>query len=107
MPAPDPSYTPEGSQLCPIPPSGNQGYDYGTNLYLVDSTRNWAAGRYRPGQDELDCDGLLVSKFTATQVVYQFGSGYSNPRTNSLLAAGDSFQVAVNGLTYTGTVHYT
>src|SRR5260370_677595 len=69
LPSPSPTYTPEGHQLCPLPPSGNQGYDHGTSLYLFDSARNWAGGRYRPDLGELDCIGLIVSSFTPTRVV--------------------------------------
>ena len=69
---------PGRTQLCPLaPPAGNQGYDYRTNLYLYDRTRNWAGGRYRPELSELDCVGLLVSKFSANQVVIQFGAAYA------------------------------
>ena len=109
MPAANPNYTPEGTQLCPLPASGNQGYDYGTNLYVFDSSRNWAGGRYRPALNELDCVGLLVSKYTPTQVVLQFGSAYAQyqQKDNYLLAEGDKYEIAVNGATFDGTVHYT
>ena len=110
MPAPNPTYTPAGTQMCPLaPPPGNQGYDYGTSLFLFDSSRNWAGGRYRPELNELDCVGLLVSKFTPTQVVFQYGSAYATyqQKDNYLLAEGDSYQLTVNGANYSGTVHYT
>jgi len=110
MPSPNPNHTPEGTpQLCPLPPSGNQGYDYGTLLYLFDQPRNWAGGRYRPELNELDCVGLLVSKYTATQVVFQFGSAYADyqQKDNYLLAEGDGYQIAVNGANFSGSVHYT
>ncbi|HLX88447.1 MAG TPA: hypothetical protein VKR22_08355 [Acidimicrobiales bacterium] len=110
MPAANPNHTPEGTpQLCPLPPSGNQGYDYGTNLYIFDTPRNWAGGRYRPELNELDCVGLLISKYTPTQVVFQFGSAYAQyqQQDNYLLAEGDAFQAAVNGATFSGNVHYT
>ena len=110
MPAANPTYTPAGTQLCPLaPPAGNQGYDYGTSLYLYDSGRNWAGGRYRPELSELDCVGLLVSKFSASQVVFQFGAAYAQygQQHNYLLAEGDPYQIAVNGATFSGSVHYT
>lgn len=109
MPTPNPTYTPEGTQLCPLAASGNEGYDYGTDLYLFDSPRNWAGGRYRPELQELDCVGLLVTTFTPTKVVFQFGSAYTKDgaKNNYVLAEGDAYQLAVNGATFTGTVNYT
>ena len=110
MPSPNPTYTPAGTQLCPLaPPAGNQGYDYGTSLFMFDVPRNWAGGRYRPELNELDCVGVLVTKFTPTQVVFQFGAAYAayQQKDNYLLAEGDAYQLAVNGATYSGTVHYT
>jgi hypothetical protein len=109
LPAPNPDYTPEGHQLCPLPPSGDQGYDYGTNLYLYDTARNWAGGRYRPALGELDCIGLIVQSFTATKVVFKLGSAYAQyqKQDNYLLAEGDGYEVAVNGAVSRGSVHYT
>ena len=109
LPTANPDYTPEGHQLCPLPPAGSQGYDYGTNLYLYDPSRNWAGGRYRPDLGELDCIGLLVQSFTPTKVVFKFGSAYAQyqKQDNYLLAEGDPFEVAVNGAILRGTVHYT
>ena len=110
QPTPDPTYAPAGTQLCPLaPPAGDQGLDYGTNLYVFDVPRNWAGGRYRPQLNELDCVGLLISKFTATQVVLQFGAAYAQyqQKDNYLLAEGDAYQIAVNGASFSGTVHYT
>jgi hypothetical protein len=109
-PTPNPTYTPAGTQLCPLPPpTGDQGLDYGTSLYVFDVPRNWAGGRYRPQLNELDCVGLLISKFTATQVVLQFGAAYAQyqQKYNYLLAEGDAYQIAVNGAMFSGTVHYT
>lgn len=110
LPPPNPTYTPEGHPpLCPLTPSGNQGYDYGTSFYLADTGRNWAGGRYRPSLNELDCIGLVESKFTQTQVVFQFGSAYAQyqQQYNYLLAEGDPYQLQVNSATFSGTVHYT
>jgi len=110
QPAANPTYTPEGHPpLCPLSPAAEQGYDYGTSLYLYDSARNWAGGRYRPELGELDCIGLIVSTFTPTKVVFQFGSAYAQYQNqdNYLLAEGDGYQLAVNGATAQGSVHYT
>jgi hypothetical protein len=107
--AANPTFTPEGHQLCPLPPAGNQGFDYGVSFYLFDPARNWAGGRYRPELGELDCIGLLTSSFTPTKVVFSFGSAYSQyqQKYNYLLAEGDPYQLVVNGATAQGTVHYT
>ncbi len=110
LPAPNPAYTPEGHPpLCPAPPSGNQGYDYGTSYYLADTSRNWSGGRYRPELNELDCIGLVTSSFSATEVMFTFGSAYAQyqQKYDYLLAEGDTYQLAINGATYQGTVHYT
>ena len=95
--------------MCPVPPTAGQGYDYGTNLYLSDSARNWSAGRYRTELNELDCIGLLVTHYTPTQAVFRFGSAYAQyqAKSNYLLAAGDPYELAVNGTVFHGTVHYT
>ena len=75
-PAPNPAGSPSNQPLCPVTIQGNAGLDYGTSLYLDDTTGNWAAGRYRPSASELDCIGLIVTKFTATEVDFRLGSGY-------------------------------
>lgn len=109
-PPANPTYAPAGTQLCPLPPpSGDQGLDYGTSLYIFDTPRNWAGGRYRPELNELDCVGVIITKFTPTQVVFQFGATYAQYQQahNYLLAEGDAYQLAVNGATFSGTVHYT
>src|SRR5262249_7185914 len=76
-PLPNPSYQPLGHP--PLGPpnatraSSSYGFDYGTNLYLADSTQHpvWSAGRYRPSLNELDCIGVIVIKFTRTLVVFR------------------------------------
>jgi hypothetical protein len=109
LPASNPTFTPEGHPLCPLPPSGNQGFDYGLSFYLADTGRNWSGGRYRSELGELDCIGLNASTFTSTKVVFTFGSAYTQYQQahNYLLAEGDPFQLVVNGATIQGNVHYT
>ena len=75
----------------------DSGQDYGSGFYLQDVTAGWTAGQ------DGDCVGLVVSSYTATQVVYTFGSNYSN---YGLLNAGDSYTLAVAGATFSGTVSY-
>jgi hypothetical protein len=110
-PSPNPTYAPPGHPLCPTtPPTGNvgrYGFDYGTSLYLHDSGQRspWTAGRYLPGRRELDCIGLIITKFTPTTVVFRLGGAY--PRypgapTSYHLVSGDSFYVVVNGARFAG-----
>ena len=44
-----------------------------------------------------------MSSYTNTQVVYQFGSGYTVYGTAN---SGDGFSVMVQGAAYSGTVSY-
>ena len=115
-PALNPAYHPPAltHRLCPakpVLPLARYGWDYGTHLYLVDSSQHpvWAAGRYRPALGELDCIGLLISKYTPTKIVFRLGAAYPTiPGTPAhyALAAGDKFTVAVNGARYSGVVRY-
>ena len=105
-PAPNPAGSPANRPLCPGAISGNAGLDYGTNLYLADTTANWAAGRYRPAANELDCIGLVVTKFTPTEVDYRLGGFYAQVYPKLALTVGDAVQVAVNGATRAVHVKY-
>lgn len=110
-PQPAPSYKPAPPNGTRPPygctTSGNVGYDYGTKLWLADAAkgRGWAAGRYRAGVKELDCVGLLVSSYTPTKIVYRLGADYEVHHYK--LAAGDPYQISVNGTSEHGVVHYT
>ena len=110
-PQPSPSYKPTPPKGTTPPygctTTGNVGYDYGTKLWLADlkQGRVWSAGRYRPGLKELDCVGLLISSYTQTKVVYRFGADYKVHGYQ--LAAGDPYQVSINGVQKRGVVHYT
>ncbi len=78
---------------------GATGDTYGTTgLWFSDETQSWTAGQSG------DCIGLVVSSYTNTQIVYQFGSFYSgfNP-----LTSGDSYKLEVQGIAHTGTATYT
>ena len=115
-PSPDPGYHPPSLShpLCaarPTKPLAQYGFDYGTRLFLQDSTQrpSWAAGRFRPAIGELDCIGLLIKQHSATKVVYQLGAAYPhipNTRSTWVLASGDTYIVGVNGASSTGKVHY-
>jgi hypothetical protein len=72
----------------------------------VDTDQNWAAGRYRPSIGELDCIGLIVTKFTSSEVDFRFGSGYAQFYPKYTLAPGDTVQISVNGASKTVPVKY-
>jgi hypothetical protein len=99
-PKPDPPGHPSGQNGCPVIP-GDDGYDYGTSLYLAVPARGWAGGRYRPSLNETDCIDLVVTKFTATEVDFHFGPFYAKNSSQFSLNDGDEVQVAVNGATRT------
>ena len=105
-PAPNPSGSPSNQPLCPVVIKGNVGLDYGTSLYLNDNTGNFAAGRYRPTVNELDCIGLIVTKFTPTEVDFRPGSGYQQFSPKYQINDGDAIEVAVNGASKTVHVKY-
>ena len=114
-PGRNPSYAPAGHGGCAvIAPTGNLarfGYDYGTAVYLHDSSSSpvWGAGRYRAGTGELDCVGVIITKFTSSTIVLSLGVAYpSYPgvRAKYNLKPGDSYSVHVNGLTFAGHIRY-
>ena len=69
----------------------------GTDLTFGDTTGSWGAGTGG------DCIGLVVSSYSATQIVYQFGSGYNS---FGVLNSGDGYQLTVLTATHSGTVTY-
>jgi hypothetical protein len=86
------------------------GYDYGNSFYLQDESTSptWSAGRYRPGS-ELDCVGMLVKRFTPSTIVFSLGSAYPTypgVARHYRLRSGDRYSVVVNGVIFTGRVHY-
>src|SRR5579885_900264 len=107
VPAPNPKVSPSNQPLCPLAISGNAGLDYGTQFSLVawdgqpDSTnvQLYAAGRYRPSLNELDCIGIVVLLHTPDRVSFTFGHAYeqyykAKPR---LLKNGDVVEVTFRG----------
>ncbi len=101
--AADPTVTITGSNLGTEPPGspagcGTTGDNFpGSSLTFNDTTGGWGAGTGG------DCIGLVVSSFSRSQIVYQFGSGYNTYGTAN---SGDAFNVTVQGATYSGTVTY-
>jgi hypothetical protein len=104
-PRPSPAAHPSGQNGCPAI-AGDDGYDYGTSLYLAVPAKSWAGGRYRPSLNETDCIDLVVTKFTATEVDFHFGPFYAQNHAQFSLDNGDEVEVAVNGATKTVHVKY-
>ncbi len=112
QPAPDPASVPEGQQGCPAAPAAGDGHLYGTHLYFTDlharvgSYTSWTAGEFTPGGNgQFDCVGLVIDRWTPTEVVFGFGNLYDKmiPQNYYLLSSGDTFQVWVQGATFRGT----
>src|ERR1022692_1066365 len=107
QPRHDPGCHPAGQGVC-----GNYtGYDYGNSLYLADRANGhgFAAGRYRPSIPELDAISFVITKYSATEIVFHFGNWYNQigmPRYHYQLAADDHVTVTVRGSSRSTTVKY-
>lgn len=110
VPAPNPTYSPSNRPLCPKVIHGDAGRDFGTSFYLTayqSSTFLYAAGRYRPSLNELDCIGLIVLSAKSTAVRFELGAAYRQASFGySEIVNGDRVQVVLNGSAKTVTVHY-
>jgi hypothetical protein len=104
-PAPSPAKHPAGLNGCPAL-AGDNGYDYGTSLYVVAPAKNWSGGRSRPTSNEVDCLDLVVTRFTQTEVDFHFGPFYRSAYPQFALTPGLQVQVAVNGATANAVVRY-
>lgn len=99
----DPTVTISGSNLGTEPPGGPAGCSTsgdnftGTSLTFNDLSGSWGAGTGG------DCIGLVVSSYSSSQIVYQFGSGYN---TYGVANSGDSYNLTVQGASYSGTITY-
>jgi hypothetical protein len=105
LPAPSPAAHPSGQNGCPTI-AGDNGFDYGTSLYIAVPSQNWSGGRYRPSLNETDCLDLVVTKFTSTEVHFHFGPFYTKFYPQFSLAAGLQVTVVVNGARFNTTVTY-
>jgi hypothetical protein len=92
-----PTVTVTGSNFGATAPSGtaetcnagDTGDDYANyGLYFQDTTENWGAGQTG------NCIGLLVTSWSATQVVFTFGNEYSN---YGPIKTSDQIEVIVQG----------
>jgi hypothetical protein len=116
VPAPNPATSPSGQPLCPLKISGNAGLDYGTGFSLIvwdgqvedANAQLYAAGRYRPKLNELDCIGIVVLTHTPTRVTFTLGHGYvqyyrTKPR---LIRAGDVVEVVLGHARFATVVRF-
>jgi hypothetical protein len=96
VPPKAPSYTPSNQKLCPVAIKGTPGYDYGQRLYFVDKSAKplWSAGRYRPALGELDCIGLILTRYTSGEVVFHFGGYFKQGHYR--VNPGDFVGIAIN-----------
>ncbi len=104
-PAPNPSGHPSGLNGCPAVANDN-GYDYGTSLYIAVPSANFSGGRYRSSANETDCLDLVVTKFTPTEVDFHFGPFYASAYPKFALTAGLQATIVVNRATAGVTVKY-
>lgn len=116
LPKPAPAVSPSNQPLCPLTISGNAGYDYGTQFGLLAWAAQpadanvllYAAGRYRPALNELDCIGIVVLSHTPAKVVFTFGHAYqqyylTKPRP---IRSGDVVEVVLRGARYASVVRF-
>lgn len=98
IPPANPPNSPANQADCPVAIKGNPGRDYGTRLYVVDRSAKpeWSAGRYRPGIHELDCIGLIVTRYTSGEVVFHFGGFFR--QNHFRLNAGDYVGIVVDNV---------
>lgn len=90
---------------------GYTGYDYGTALYVCDTSPDptvFCAG-HNDGAGGVDLIGLVVTNYTDAAITSSFGSTYTQsyyPSNTYRLQQGDRFTVDVNGLTCSVTVAF-
>ena len=116
VPPKSPTTSPSNQKLCPVVINGNAGFDYGTRFSLIvwngqlnaANAQRYAAGRYRPALNELDCIGLIVLEATPKQIRFTLGAAYLQLyRTNpGLIQNGDVVEVVLGSARYATVVHY-
>jgi hypothetical protein len=110
VPQPNPANSPSNQRLCPKAIKGKAGFDYGTSLYLTafsDDKLSFAAGRYRPTRNELDCVGIIVLSHTPTQIRLTFGAAYNQPDFGyPQIKSGDLVEVIDQAAAYGLVVQY-
>ena len=98
IPPKNPTSNPSNQKLCPVKINGTPGYDYGRRLYFVDKSAKpeWSAGRYRPAIGELDCIGIIVTRYTSGEVVFHFGGFFK--QNHYRVDPGDFVGIVINGI---------
>jgi hypothetical protein len=83
-------------------PSGYDGLNFASHLYFNKLIgRGWEAGNGDSG----NCIGLVIWKYTPTQIQYGFGSVYTS--FNSPLQNGNPYSLHVKGASVSGAVEFT
>ncbi len=100
-----PTITVKGTNFGTEPPGtpigSFTGDTFGTALWFSEDF--WDAGN-GPDQNKI---GLVVSTYTATRIVFQFGSYYGNGGPfDFLLYSGDGYTMNVLGTTFSGVASY-
>ncbi|HXB72404.1 MAG TPA: SUMF1/EgtB/PvdO family nonheme iron enzyme [Candidatus Acidoferrales bacterium] len=101
-------FTPQPAATS-IANAGHTGNDYGTSLYIADSTGSTQFHAGYEGPSEHDSIGLVISTYNDSLVSYTLGSSYGSyyyPNHIFQLNEGDSFTVYVRNGTFSGSVHY-
>ncbi|MHB8657127.1 MAG: hypothetical protein ACYC91_04110 [Solirubrobacteraceae bacterium] len=109
-PAPNPPGPPFGHQSgCPVVPVAKAGHLFGTQLYFTDlkakrgTYTSWSAGQFTSGGNGFfDCVGLVIDRWTRTEVQFHFGATYGKflPQNTYFLSAGDRFRAFVRGASF-------
>jgi hypothetical protein len=116
VPAKNPKTSPSNQKLCPIAIKGNAGFDYGTAFSLIiwngqtsqANAQRYAAGRYRPALNELDCIGIVVVAHTPARITFTLGAAYLQLYTSNpgLIQSGDVVEVVLGGARYATVVRF-
>ena len=77
------------------------GYDYGTNFYIRDQSKNFVAGL---GPPSLAAVGVKISSYSNTLIVFTVGSCYG--QNGWIFDSGDRYTMYVRGASYSGTVSF-
>lgn len=101
-PAPNPATPPDGQQGCPTSPTGvpsQEGYLFGTSLYVIDQAPVGFDAGINSITGEFDCVGLLIDSWSDTQIVIGFGDLYAQniPGNHYEFADTDHVEVTVLG----------
>jgi hypothetical protein len=86
---------------------GDQGGNYGSKLYFIDSTAKFSGGLSGPYEgvaNVVDCVGLILTSYSSSRVVFTLGSDYR--KHPYAVRVGDRITIVVNGAKATVTVKH-